>query len=118
MIGIQNIQRTQTTQSKDTIKEWARELNREFSTEEIKTYKKYLKKCSSSLALRLMQIKRILRLHLSPVRMAKVKTTDNKYRRGCRKRETPSLLVGKKMGTATLEISMETRILRKKNHEK
>ena len=65
MIGIQNIQRTQTTQSKDTIKEWARELNREFSTEEIKTYKKYLKKCSSSLALRLMQIKRVLRLHLS-----------------------------------------------------
>jgi hypothetical protein len=37
--------------------------------------KKYLKKCSTSLVFREMQIKTTLRFHLTPARMAKIKNS-------------------------------------------
>jgi hypothetical protein len=45
------------------------ELNRKFSKEEIQMSFKYRKKFSTSLAIKEMQIKTTLRLHLSLVRM-------------------------------------------------
>jgi hypothetical protein len=39
---------------------------------------KNIKKCSTSLTGKEMQIKTILRLHLSPIRMAIIKKTTNK----------------------------------------
>jgi hypothetical protein len=45
---------------------------------------KHLKKCSKSLVFREIQIKTTLRFQLTPVRMAKIKTSgDNTCWRGC-----------------------------------
>ena len=40
---------------------------------------RYLKKCSASFVIRELQIKTILRFHLTPVRMDKIKNTDDNY---------------------------------------
>jgi hypothetical protein len=51
--------------------------------------KKHLKKCSSSLVIREIQIKATLRFHLTSVRMAKIKNSgDSRCWLGCRERGT------------------------------
>ena len=50
---------------------------------------KYLKKCSTFLVIREMQIQTILRFHLTPVRKAKIKNSwDSRYWQGCGERGT------------------------------
>jgi hypothetical protein len=74
---------------KFSIKKWGSELNKEFSTEEYQMAEKHLRKCSTSLIIREMQIKTNLRFHLTPVRRAKIKNSgDNRYWQGCGERET------------------------------
>ena len=97
-INFQNIQAAHTTQYQkkpnNPIKKWGKDLNRQFSKEDIQMANKHKKRCSTLLIIKEIQIKTTMRYHLIPIRKALIKnSTNNMLERVWRKGNLPTLLV-------------------------
>jgi hypothetical protein len=71
------LKRLNSPKLNDPMKKWENELNRSFSKDKVLMDKKHMRNCSTSFAIKEMQIKNTLRFHFTPVRMATIRNTNN-----------------------------------------